>query len=144
MQNIRKVILAAGIIGGLLFAIHVSIPNCGAWPFIWPALTGLTAVWSATRERTPHWMRDTLTTALTTAVLFAAVALVAVFAIVYVVLHTNLFPSIQQIAPPQRSIATLATLPVAAGLAGIDLLIVFVVGLLVVPVRYFQTRQAGA
>jgi hypothetical protein len=138
-------VLETGIAGGLLFGVHVSIPNCGIWPMFWPVIAGATGVWLATREPSDHRMRDGLTAAVQIAVLLAAVAFVVVSAIVLIVLHTNLFPSIRQLATAQqRSMATLAILPIAAALAGVDLIIAFVGGLLVLPVRYFQTRHAHA
>jgi hypothetical protein len=57
MLSVRAAALRAGTVGGTLFAVHISIPNCGNYPFIWPALTGAVAFWIATDPIAPHQFR---------------------------------------------------------------------------------------
>jgi hypothetical protein len=64
MLSVRSAALRTGIVGGILFAGHASIPNCGSWPFVWPALTGAVAFWMATDGVSTHPFRHGILAAL--------------------------------------------------------------------------------
>ncbi len=148
MRSARRIVLETGVAGGLLFAIHVSIPNCGNWPFIWPALAGATAVWLVTRDARLHRWRTGLVAALATAVITGVVAFVGVSAVVYTVMHTGIAPALRQSGAspsgiPASVTAAITTGP-AAALAAIDVIVGFLAGVPVLPARYVQTRHARA
>jgi hypothetical protein len=148
MRSSQRIVLETGVAGGLLFTIHVSIPNCGAWPFIWPAFAGATAVWLATREPQLHRWRAGLVVALVTGVITGAIAFVGVSTVVYTVVHTGIAPALRQSAAfpsgvPASAIAAITMGP-AAALAAVDIIVGFLSGALALPARYFQTRHAQA
>src|SRR4051812_23208944 len=118
MRSLRRLILETGIAGGLLFTIHVSIPYCGAWPFIWPALAGARAVWLAMREPQLHRWRTGLVVALATGVTTGVIAFVGVSAVVYTVLHTGIAPALQQNGVAPSGMATSINAAITAGPAG--------------------------
>jgi hypothetical protein len=148
MRSVRKIVLETGIVGGLLFTIHVCIPYCGGWPMIWPALAGATAVWLATREPGSHRWRTGLVTALLTGLLTGAIALVGISAVVYVVVHAGVVPAFRQNGASFPGINAAVTgasiVAIAASLAAADVIVTFLGGVLVLPARYFQTRHAHA
>jgi hypothetical protein len=140
-RSFRRIVLETGVAGGLLFTIHASIPYCYAWPMIWPALAGATAFWLATREPKPHRLATRLRAALATAAITGVVAFVGVSTVVYVAVHTA--PSLRQIGAP-RGLITGASIAAAAALGAVDLVVAFLAGVLMLPVRYFQSRRAHA
>jgi hypothetical protein len=148
MRSFRRIVLEAGIVGGLLFTIHASIPYSKSWPFIWPALAGATAVWLATRGPQPHRWRSGLAAALVTGVISGAIAFVGISTVVYVVVHTGIAPAVRQMGESSETIMaslTAATIvAIAASLAAIDVIVAFVGGVLMLPARYFQIRHAQA
>ena len=144
MWSFRKVVLATGIAGGLLFVIHASFPYVYSWPMIWPALAGATAFWLATREAKPHRLVTGLAAALTTGLITAAIAFIGVAAVIYVVLHTDIFPVIRQSGAPRGLLASSSIIAIAASLGAVDFIVASVAGLVMLPVRYFQTRRAHA
>jgi hypothetical protein len=141
MRSFRKIVLETGIAGGLLFTIHACFPNSDSWPMIWPALAGATAFWLATREPNPHRLATGLGAALATGVITGVVAFVGVSTAIYVIVH--LAPSLRQIGAP-RGLITAASIAAAASPGAIDLVVAFLGGVLMLPVRYIQTRQAHA
>jgi hypothetical protein len=141
VRSFRKIVLETGIAGGLLFTIHASIPYCYSWPMIWPALAGATAFLLATREPKPHRLVTGLGAALAAGVVTGVVAFVGVSTVVYVAVHT--VPSVRQIGAP-GGLITAASVAAAAWLGAIDLVVAFLAGVLMLPVRYFQTRHAQA
>lgn len=141
MPSVRKAVLEAGIIGGLLFTIHVSIPNCGAWPWIWPVLAGATAVWRATHESQPHRWRTGLVAALGTGIVTGVIAFVGVATVVYVVVHTGIVPALR---PTGVSFPAAGIGGMAASLAATDVVVAFLGGVLMLPARYFEIRHAQA
>ena len=144
MQSFRKIVLATGIAGGLLFIIHATIPNCESWPMIWPALAGAAAFWLATREPQPHRWRTGLTAALATGALTGAIAAVGLSIMIYVLLHTNIIPSVHEAAKQKGGLIASSSMLAFVILGAIDFVVAFVGGVLMWPVRYFQTRHAEA
>jgi hypothetical protein len=142
MHRFRRIVLETGIAGGLLFVIHASFPYVYSWPMIWPALAGATAFWLATREPKPHRLRTGLAAALATGVITGVIAFVGVWTVVYVVLHTHIAPSIRQAGASPGFLASASIVAAAAVLGAIDLVVAFLGGVLMLPVRYFQTRHA--
>jgi hypothetical protein len=142
MNGFRKVVLETGIAGGLLFIIHASFPNVNSWPMIWPALAGATAFWLATREVHPHRWRTGLTAALATGALTGVIAAVGLSIIVYVILHTNILPSVREASGQTRGLISASSMLAFVILGAIDFVVAFVGGVLMWPVRYFQTRHA--
>jgi hypothetical protein len=72
MRSFRQIVLETGIVGGLLFTIHASIPYSESWPMIWPVLAGGTAVWLATAAPDPHPWRTAMLAALLASATMAA------------------------------------------------------------------------
>lgn len=147
MRSFRQIVLETGVTGGLLFTIHVCIPNCGSWPMIWPALAGITTVWLATGAGRPHRWRTGVAAALATGFFAAAIALVGVAAVVYFVTHTGIAAALQQAraaSPALASVTGADTLAITAWLAAMVFVVAFLGGMLVLPARYFQTRHAPA
>ncbi|MGH7623562.1 MAG: hypothetical protein ACREMU_14565, partial [Gemmatimonadaceae bacterium] len=144
MQSFRRIVLETGIAGGLLFVIHASIPYVYSWPMIWPALAGATAFWLATRESQPHRLATGLAAALATGVIMGAIAFVGLSTVIYVVLHTDIFPAVRQSGASRGLVATSSIIAIAASFGAIDLIIAFLAGLVTLPVRYAQTRRAHA
>jgi hypothetical protein len=144
VQSFRRIVLETGIAGGLLFVIHASFPYVYSWPMIWPALAGATAFWLATREPQPHRLATGLAAALVTGVITGVIAFVGVSAVVYVVLHTGIAPHIRQSGASPGLIASASILALAASFGAIDLIVAFLGGVLMLPVRYFQSRHAHA
>jgi hypothetical protein len=146
-RNVRQTVIEMGIVGGLLYTIHVCIPYCGAWPMMWPALAGATAVWRATREPQPHRWRTGLVAALLTGIITGLIAFVGVAAVVYVVVHTGIAPIVREsgVSSPglMASVTVAGIIAIAAALAATDVLIAFLGGVLMLPARYFQTRHAA-
>ncbi|HEY4136860.1 MAG TPA: hypothetical protein VGN65_00285 [Casimicrobiaceae bacterium] len=144
MQSFRKIVLETGIAAGLLFIIHASFPNVNSWPMIWPALAGAAAFWLATREPEPHRWRRGLTAALATGALTGAIAAVGLSIMVYVILHTNILPSVREAAGQSKGLISASSMLAFLILGAIDFVVAFVAGLLMWPVRYFQTRHVHA
>ena len=143
-RSFRTIVIETGIAGGLLFAIHVSIPNCGNWPFIWPAVAGAAAFWLVTRLPKPRRLATGLRAALAAGVIAGVVASIGVSAIVYALLHTNLVPSIRQTGAAAGLIGTTTIFAIASSLGAIDIIVAFLGGVIMLPVRYIQTRHAHA
>jgi hypothetical protein len=143
MQSFRRIVLLTGIAGGLLFVIHASFPNVNSWPMIWPALAGAAAFWIATREPQPHRLRTGLAAALAAGVITGAIAFVGLSIVIYVVLHTDIARSIRQ-SGASPGLATSAGIIAFAALAAIDVIVAFIAGAIMLPVRYFQARHAHA
>jgi hypothetical protein len=139
MQSVRKIVLRTGIVGGLLFVIHASFPYVYSWPMIWPALAGATAFWLATREPHPHRLRTGLVAAFATGVITGAIAFVGTSIVVYVALHTA--RSVRQTGVPPGLITSAGIIALAV-LGMIDVVVAFIAGALMLPVRYFQIRHA--
>ena len=143
MRSFRRIVLETGIAGGLLFAIHASFPYVYSWPLIWPPLAGAAACWLVTREPRPHRLRSGLAASFTSGVIIGVIAFVVLSAVVYVVVHTDMFPAVRQSGAP-KGLATAAGTLAAASLSAIAVVLTVVGGLLTLPVRYFQTRRAHA
>jgi uncharacterized iron-regulated membrane protein len=142
MQSFRKIVLETGIAGGLLFIIHASIPNCDSWPMMWPALAGATAFWLATREPQPHRWRTGFAVVLATGLLTGVIATVGLVVMVFVLLHTDIAPSIREAGKASPGLIGSASIAAFVALGAIDFVVAFVGGVLMWPVRYFQTRHA--
>jgi len=144
MRSFRRIVFETGVVGGLLFVIHASFPYVYSWPMIWPALAGATAFWLATREPAPHRLATGLAAALVTGLITGAIAFVGLSTVIYVVLHTDIAPAIRQSGASRGLIASASIIAIAASFAAIDLIVAFLGGALLLPVRYFQTRHAHA
>lgn len=144
MRSFRRIVLEIGLAGGLLFVIHASFPYVQSWPLIWPALAGGTAFWLTTREAQPHRLTTGLGAALATGVITGVIAFVGLWVVVYVVLHTDIFPVIRQSGASRALIASASIIAIAATLGAIDIVVAFLAGVLMLPVRYFQARHAHA
>lgn len=141
-RSLRKIVLELGIVGGLLFTIHASIPYCYSWPLIWPALAGATAAWLTTRESQAHRWRTGLNAALLTGIIVGVIAFVGTSIVVYVALHTGMARSaVQQTGVSPRFITSMGMIALAM-LGLIDVVVAFAAGALMLPVRYFQMRRA--
>src|ERR1051325_1661082 len=138
-RSLRRIVLETGIVGGILFTAHASIPYSESWPMIWPALAGGTAVWFATREPHPHRWRTGLLAALLTGVVTGAIAFVGLSIVIYVAMHSGMAEAVRQrrvsagLAAPLTVAGALA---IAAGLAAADFIVGFLGGVLVLPARY--------
>ncbi len=89
-------------------------------------------------------MATGLAAALVTGVITGVIAFVGVSTVVYVVLHTDIAPSIRQSGASRGLIASASIVAVGASLGAIDLIVAFLGGVLMLPVRYLQTRHAHA
>ena len=78
MLSVRAAALRTGIVGGVLFAVHASIPYCGSWPFVWPPMVGAVAFWTASGDSAPHQYRRGMLAALGAGALMGLVFLVGV------------------------------------------------------------------
>lgn len=76
MLSVRAAALRTGIVGGILFFVHASIPNCGSYPFVWPALAGAVAFWIATDAGAPHRFRRGMLAALGAGILAGLILVV--------------------------------------------------------------------
>lgn len=90
MVSVRAAALRTGIVGGVLFSAIASIPNCGAWPFIVPALAGGVAFWIATDASAPHQSRRGMFAALDAGALAGLVFVIACTLVILVVGRTML------------------------------------------------------
>jgi hypothetical protein len=144
MRSFRRIVFETGVAGGLLFVIHASFPYVYSWPMIWPALAGATAFWLATRQPKPHRLATGLVAALATGLITGVIAFVGVWTVVYLVLHTDIAPAIRQNGASRGLIASASIVAIAASLGAIDLVVAFLGGVLMLPVRYFQARRAHA
>jgi hypothetical protein len=144
MRSFRRIVIETGVAGGLLFVIHASFPYVYSWPMIWPALAGATAFWLATREPQPHRLVTGLAAALATGVVTGVIAFVGVSTVVYVVLHTDIAPWIRQSGASRGLIASASIIAIGASLGAIDLIVAFLGGVVMLPVRYLQARHAHA
>jgi hypothetical protein len=141
MRSFRRTVLETGIAGGLLFGVHASLPYVYSWPLIWPPLAGAAACWLATREPGPHRLRSGLAAALASGVLLGVIAFVVIATVVHVILNTDMVPSLRPSGAPRGLTAMVGT-SVAASLGAIAVVLAFVGGVLMLPVRYFQARRA--
>ena len=144
MPSVRRIVLLTGIAGGILFVIHASFPYVYSWPMIWPALAGATAFWLATREPGPHRLRTGLVAALATGVITGAIAFVGTSIVVYIALHSRAASSAVRQSGVSPGVITSASMIGLSVLGIIDVVVAFVAGALVLPVRYFQQRHAHA
>jgi hypothetical protein len=140
MRSVRSIVWWVGIIGGLAFTIHASFPNVQAWPMIWPPITGATAFWLATRQASPHRLRTGLVATLSAAVIAGAVAFIGFNIVVNVAIHV-MHPTPAEVGVPNKLVSAASLLALAA-LAGISVLEALVGGIVMLPVRYLQTRNA--
>jgi hypothetical protein len=141
-RSFRTIVLETGVVGGLLFTIHASIPYCGSWPLIWPALAGGTAVWLATREPQLHPWRTGLAAALLSGLITGAIAFIGTSVVVYVALHTGMARSAVRQAGVSPGFVTSMGMIALAMLGLVDVVVAFAAGALMLPVRYFQMRRA--
>ena len=141
MQSFRRIVLETGIAGGLLFVIHASFPYVYSWPMIWPALAGGAAFWLATRRPRAHRLRTGLGAALVAGLITGAIAFVGTSLVIYVVLHSDMVPAAQR-SGASAGLATTASIAAVAALGLIDVIVAFIAGLIMLPVRYFQIRRA--
>lgn len=77
MTVLKRPDVVIGALSGLLLFATAVIPNCGAWPFIWPLLGGAAAVVWIARHRVE---RTSLANALGIGVVVGAVAAVVAIA----------------------------------------------------------------
>ncbi len=110
---------------------------------LWPALAGAVSFWLATRDSVPHRLRTGLAAACATGVITGAIAFVGTSIVVYVSLHTFAAPAVKQTGVPTGFITSVSLLALAS-LALIDVVVAAIGGVLMLPVRYFQTRHAHA
>ncbi|HEY4133269.1 MAG TPA: hypothetical protein VGM50_21805 [Gemmatimonadaceae bacterium] len=141
MSRIGATALKTGIIGGALLALHAYLPNSRGYPMIWPALVGVTAFWIASREPSPHRLRDGLLAALCAGLVAGAVSFVVTSVMVITVMHTVAHSLISSADISKGAI----TAAVELGLATVAVVAVGVAvlaGLVALPFRYVQSRHA--
>jgi hypothetical protein len=78
MLDVRAAALRTGIVGGVLFFLHASIPGSLSYPFVWPALAGAVAFWIATDAVAPHQFRRGMSAALAAGTLAGLIMFVGV------------------------------------------------------------------
>lgn len=89
MAGTGSISIRTGIVAGVLFAVHISIPNCGSYPFIWPAAAGAFAFWTVSRTGRAHPIGEGLLTALATGATVALVGFIGISLIVFVAGHSQ-------------------------------------------------------
>jgi len=119
MLDVRAAALRTGIVGGVLFVVHASIPNCGSWPFVWPALAGAVAFWIASDAVVPHPFRRGMLAALGAGALAALILLVGAN-ITILTVGRAMLESVTH--TPNVPTKTLITVSVELGLAVVGLL----------------------
>lgn len=144
MLSVRTAALRAGIVGGVLFFVHASIPNCGSYPFVWPALTGAVAFWIATGGVAPHRFRHGMLAALAAGVLAGLIFVIGCDVTILTVGRSML----NSLTPPPTAAGTLLiTGSVELGLAIVGLLGVVaavVAGAAMMVVRRLRTPRPAA
>jgi uncharacterized membrane protein len=143
MNSFRKIVVATGVAGGVVFAIHATFPGVNSWPMIWPAIAGATAFWLATRQAGPHRLRTGLAAAFATGVITGAITFIATSIALTWVVHTVAAPKIQQSGVSTGFVTSAGILGLAV-LGAIDVVVAFIGGALMLPVRYFQARHVTA
>jgi hypothetical protein len=84
-----------------------------------------------------------LVAAFATGVITGAIAFLGTSIVLYVVLHTDMARSVRQ-AGVSPGLVTSAGIVALAVLGIVDVVVAFIAGALMLPVRYFQIRHAHA
>jgi hypothetical protein len=144
MATMRSIAVPTGLIGGTVFALHISIPGCGNYPFIWPAVAGATAFWMASRASAMHRLRHGVLAALATAAIVGLIGLLGVSLVVFVAGHSQ-FSAVRPTSSPggrllmlmqaELTIATLCAVATIAAICG---------ALASMPFVWWRQRRSGA
>src|SRR5450631_165050 len=119
MLSVRAAALRTGIVGGVLFFVHASIPNCGSYPFIWSALAGAVAFWIASDGVAPHRFRHGMLAALSAGTIAGLILMVGCTGTILIFAP----PMLASLKPPPSVASTpLITVAVELGLAVVALL----------------------
>ena len=144
MAIMRSIAVRTGLIGGVVFALHISTPGCGNYPFIWPAVAGATAFWMASHASTAHRLRDGLLTALAAAAIVGLIGLLSVSLVVFIAGHsqfsavgpaTGTSGRLLMLMQAELTIVTLCALATTATICG---------ALASIPVMWWRHRHSGA
>jgi hypothetical protein len=144
MLSVRAAALRTGIVGGVLFFVHASIPYCGSYPFVWPALAGAVAFWIATDGVAPHRFRHGMFAALAAGTLAGLILMVGCTGTILIFAR----PMLDSLTPPPSVVGTpLITASVELALAIVGLLGVAAAvlgGAAMMLIRRLQPSRRGA
>ena len=144
MATVRSIAVRAGTVGGLLFFLHGLVPGRGSYPFIWPALAGAVAFWTASRTVAVHPLRHGLLAAFAAGCVVTLIGFVGTSLTVFIVGRSQFSSATSESGLPGRLFVLVDAELVIATISGLALGAAIIGAAALLPVRWWHTRHSGA